>query len=48
MSNIKINNTDIYNYGFIPNKYLESLFTLPKAEEVSFIEIGVLLQHNNR
>ena len=38
MSNIKINNTDIVNYGFIPTKYLESLFTLPKAEEVSFIE----------
>lgn len=38
MSNIKINNTDIANYGFIPTKYLESLFTLPKAEEVPFIE----------
>lgn len=38
MSNIKINNTDIANYGFIPIKYLESLFTLPKAEEVPFIE----------
>lgn len=38
MSNIKINNTDIANYGFIPTKYLESLFTLPEAEEVSFIE----------
>ena len=23
MSNIKINNTDIANYGFIPTKYLE-------------------------
>lgn len=38
MSNIKINNTDIANYGFIPTKYLENLFALPKAEEVPFIE----------
>ncbi|MDD4685131.1 MAG: hypothetical protein PHD45_07860 [Bacteroidales bacterium] len=38
MSNIKINNTDIVNYGFIPTKYLESLFTLPNVEEISFVD----------